>query len=59
MNNNNYRPIVFLSIFSKTLEKGVKQRLIHFLDKNNLFSIKQFGFRDKLNTNYALLQFMS
>lgn len=29
------------------------------MDKNNSFNIKQFGFREKLDTNDALLQFMS
>jgi hypothetical protein len=56
---SNYRPISLLSIFSKILEKVIKVRLVSFLEKNIFFSKKQYGFRKKLNTNSALLHFMS
>ena len=55
----NYRPIALLSIFSKLLEKIVKVRLLNFLEKYNYFSNKQYGFRKKLSTSSALINFMS
>lgn len=53
----NYRPIALLSICSKILEKVMKIRLSQFLDKNSLISKNQFGFRQNLNTEGALLNF--
>jgi retron-type reverse transcriptase len=40
----NYRPISLLSIFNKILEKLMYNRLLHFLDRNDIFFEKQFGF---------------
>ncbi|KAL4131531.1 hypothetical protein QTP88_008826 [Uroleucon formosanum] len=51
---NNYRPISMLSNFSKILEKIVKNRLITFLEKHELLSKQQFGFRPGLGTENAL-----
>jgi hypothetical protein len=48
-----------LSIFSKILEKVIKIRLVGFLEKKNYFSKNQYGFRQKLSTNTALLNFMT
>jgi hypothetical protein len=47
---NNYRPISLLCTFSKILEKIVANRLIKYLDLNNLISPNQFGFRAKHST---------
>lgn len=55
---NNFRPISLLSTFAKIYEKLMKKRLIHFLEQNNFFSSKQFGFREGLNTENALKHFM-
>jgi hypothetical protein len=41
----NYRSISLLSIFSKILEKLMYNRLLNFLDRNDIFFEKQFGFR--------------
>lgn len=54
---NNYRPISLLSIFSKTFEKLVYNRLISFLDKNNILYKRQFGFRKGYSTYMALIEF--
>lgn len=50
----NYRPISIISIFAKVLEKIVKNRLITFLEENNLLSKNQFGFKQGLGTIDAL-----
>lgn len=55
---NNYRPISLLPVFSKLLEKIIKMRMINFLDSQNFFSPKQFGFRSGSNTEKALLSFL-
>jgi hypothetical protein len=55
----NYRPISLLSIFSKILEKLFKRRLIKFLDKNQVLSPSQFGFRSGMGTEYALESHLS
>lgn len=41
---SNYRGIVLLSLFSKTFERAFYLRLVAFLEKNEIFSPRQFGF---------------
>lgn len=41
---SNYRPISLLSIFNRLLEKLMANRMINFLEKNNVFYENQFGF---------------
>lgn len=55
----NYRPISILPIISKILEKCMKVRMLSFFHKINFFSNCQFGFREKLNTENALLEFLN
>ena len=43
--STNYCPISLLSQFDKILEKIIYNRLTSYLDKYNLLSKKQFGFR--------------
>lgn len=43
-----------LSNYSKIFEKIIKARLISFLEKNQLLSKNQFGFRPGLSTDNAL-----
>ena len=52
---SNYRPISLLSVFNKLLEKLICKRLLNVLDKNDVFCDKQFGFRAKHSTDYAVL----
>ena len=52
---HNYRPISLLSVFNKILEKLMCNRLLNFLDKNNVFFDKQFGFRARHSTDHAIL----
>ena len=51
----NYRPISLLPLFSKIFEKVIKHRLITFLDKNNLITDNQFGFRKSHSTELAVI----
>lgn len=54
---NNYRPISILPFFSKIIEKTLNSRLTNFLDKFQLLSSKQFGFRAGFSTNTAISTF--
>lgn len=58
-NTQNYRPISLLPTLSKVFEKAIKVRMMRFLIKTNFLSPKQFGFRKKLSTEDALLEFCS
>ena len=42
---NNYRPISFLPAFSKFLERIMYDRLLKFIEKYNILSEQQYGFR--------------
>ena len=53
---NNFRPISFLSIFDKIIEKIMHKRLYHFLELHNVLCDKQFGFRKNNSTSYALME---
>jgi hypothetical protein len=59
MSVGNYRPISLLPVLSKILEKLVKTRVLNFLETHNFFFDRQFGFRNKLNTEIALQTFLS
>ena len=43
----NYRPVCSLSSISKIIEKVVYNRMIKYIDKNEILSPKQYGFRKK------------
>ena len=47
---NNYRPISLLPAFSKIFEKVVFNRMINYMDSQNLFYKHQYGFRAKHTT---------
>lgn len=51
---NNYRPISVLPSISKILEKLINNRLLNYLNKYNLISKSQFGFRQGLSTEDAV-----
>ena len=57
-NIENYRPICSLSQFSKILERIIYNRMIVFIDNNNILSSNQFGFRKGLSTESAIIQFI-
>ena len=43
----NYRPIVLLPVFSKLLEKLMHNRLMTFIEGNEVLTEEQHGFRTK------------
>ena len=51
---SNYRPISVLPTVGKIFEKILKSRIVDFLDKNSVFTDKQFGFRNKTSTVDAI-----
>ena len=51
---SNYRPISLLSIFNKLLERLMYKRLISYIEKKNILSKAQFGFRAKHSTSQAV-----
>jgi hypothetical protein len=52
-NVSNYRPISLLTSFSKGFEKVMQSRLLKHLNKYNILSMEQYGFRTKLTTDKA------
>lgn len=54
---SNYRPICILSFFSKVIEKLICNRLSKYLSKFNLLTHDQFGFRENLSIELALITF--
>ena len=55
---NNYRPISILPIISKLLEKSIHKQLMYHLERNNLLSDAQFGYRKKRSTDIATTLFV-
>lgn len=51
----NYRPIAVLPVFSKVLETLLKKRLMSYFEKNELLSPSQNGYRKGRSTTTALL----
>ncbi|MFU7501302.1 MAG: reverse transcriptase domain-containing protein, partial [Candidatus Tisiphia sp.] len=51
---NNFRPISLLSVFSKVLERVIKEQLIAFLQENHILCNNQYGFRQDLNISDSL-----
>lgn len=51
-----YRPISLLSSLSKILEKIIKEKILKFIDENNILPSQQFGFRKEHNTSQPLLK---
>ena len=56
---NNYRPISLLTCLSKIFEKIIYSRTMTFLQKDNVISESQFGFREKHNTTHAILNLIN
>jgi len=46
----NYRPVSLLSICSKVMESLINNQLVNYLERHNLLSPRQYGFRRGLGT---------
>ena len=55
-NLGNYKPISILSPFNKIFELLLHKRLLNFLNRHDLFSKHQFGFREHVSTGLAITQ---
>lgn len=55
---NNFRPISLLNNFSKILEKLVANRLSSHLERHNLLTEEQYGFRARHSTSDAVCNFI-
>lgn len=51
---NNYRPISILPTLSKILEKNINNRLVSYLENQNIISKNQYGFRRGRSTTDAV-----
>nr|CAH7738545.1 unnamed protein product [Callosobruchus chinensis] len=54
----NYRPISILSCLSKIFEKLLNERIWSFVEKHDLISEHQFGFKKGKSTDDAMLELM-
>ena len=54
--STNYRPISLLSILGKIFEKAISARFLKFLDKHNVLTQNQFGFRKNRSTDQAVTE---
>ena len=52
---SNYRPVSILPVFSKVLERIMYNRIMDFININNILYDLQFGFRRGHSTNLALI----
>ena len=59
LQTDNYRPISLINSFSKILEKCVASQIIDYLNSNELYYTKQFGFRAGHSTQHALLHYLN
>ena len=51
---DNYRPISVLPLLNKILEKMIDVRLREFMNKHNIITNNQFGFRKKHSTSHGI-----
>ena len=58
MQCSNYKSISILPIFSKILEKVMKNRLMGYLGKYDMLFKKNFGFQTGKSTEHAILDFV-
>ena len=55
---SNYRPISNIPYLSKVIEKCLLVRMNSFLNKNNILTSNQFGFRKNSSTQLAMIKFV-
>jgi len=56
---NNYRPISLLSSFSKIFERILYNKIMKFLESNNILYNHQYGFRAKHSTIHPVIHFLN
>lgn len=54
---SNYRPILILPVMSTVLEKVIANLLTVYLENNQFYHSRQFGFLKKCSTEMALCRF--
>ena len=57
-NMNNFRPISILSTISKIFEKYLYEQFNLFINKYNIISQEQCGFREKTSTSVSIAKFL-
>ncbi|CAL4073850.1 unnamed protein product, partial [Meganyctiphanes norvegica] len=55
---SNYKPVCSLSPISKIIEKVIYNRIILFLDRYEIISNTQFGFRKNMGSETARLNYI-
>jgi len=55
---SNYRPVALLPVFSKIYERAMYNRLVEYLESNNLFDKEQHGFRSGRSVITAAVEFI-
>ena len=55
----NYRPLFYLSLLSKLLERAVSQQLTRYLESESLLPQNQFAYRANHSTETAVLRVFS
>ena len=55
---SNYRPVCSLIPFSKIFERIIYDRMMTFIESNNILSKTQFGFRKGMSTETAIINFI-
>ena len=53
----NYRPISLTSVLCKLMERIIRKRIVDHLEKNEIFSVHQHGFRARKSCLTALLEY--
>ena len=53
---NNYRPIALTSCLCNTMERMVNNRLVYYLESNNVITNLQSGFRKERSTVHPLIR---
>jgi hypothetical protein len=56
---NNYRPISLLSSYSKILERLMFNKIMNFLNTNNILYQHQYGFRTKHSTIHPVIHLLN
>jgi hypothetical protein len=53
---SNYRPVSLLPVLSKIIERAVYNRLYKYITSKSILSSSQYGFRNSLSTNLAIIE---